>query len=135
MNEIIDESDIIGDHRIWKSKFVALRDESVPVNNVRIFEEAPRRLHLKRCSSAGDFDLVRGRGCDLSRRSSRSLSPPSNERRSSAQFDDEKAKERQKRGSFLSKDALEHCQGGSDAFEVEKAKSIRRMMSVDEPWV
>lgn len=54
LDRIIDESDIIGDHKIWKDEFLALGAESNAANNTHHF--AP--VYLTRSKSADDFDSV-----------------------------------------------------------------------------
>ena len=76
IDEIIDESDIIGDHKVWKDGFLALSEESTAglwysavdhrssgmQNNNKRREVV--RVYLKRSRSADDFDLVRTRSLD-----------------------------------------------------------------------
>ena len=71
LDQIIDESDITRDHKIWKEEFLALAEESHAVdflNNQR----KSLRVYLKRCSSADDFDLMKTRSVESVSSSDRS---------------------------------------------------------------
>ena len=61
IDQIIHESDIIGDHKIWKDEFLALAEESATVlgNNGHSQHTRQVRVYLKRSKSADDFDLVK----------------------------------------------------------------------------
>ena len=63
IDQIIDESDIIGDHKIWRYEFLALGEESTAVSNVD-HQRRQVRVYLKRSKSADDFDLVKTRSLD-----------------------------------------------------------------------
>ncbi|KAL7545392.1 hypothetical protein ACHAWF_008738, partial [Thalassiosira exigua] len=62
IDQIIAESDMIGDHKIWKEEFLALREESAIISMDR--EQSHPRIDLKRSNSADDFDLVKTRSLD-----------------------------------------------------------------------
>ena len=60
IDQIIDESDIDGDHKIYKDEFNLLGEESVSVSNADHHEQQKRvSVYLKRSKSADDFDLVK----------------------------------------------------------------------------
>ena len=62
IDQIIDESDLIGDHRIWKDEFMALSQESASAMDSGADRHRQRdALYLKRSKSADDFDLVKTR--------------------------------------------------------------------------
>ncbi|KAL9183938.1 hypothetical protein ACHAXT_002024 [Thalassiosira profunda] len=62
IDQIIDESDLIGDHRIWKDEFMALSQESASAMDSEADHHRQRdALYLKRSKSADDFDLVKTR--------------------------------------------------------------------------
>mmetsp|Transcript_19723 Transcript_19723/g.33946 ORF Transcript_19723/g.33946 Transcript_19723/m.33946 type:complete len:147 (+) Transcript_19723:104-544(+) len=66
IDQIIDESDIIGDHKIWKDEFLALADESTAaLVNLDQKENKQVRVYLKRSKSADDFDLVKARSDNI----------------------------------------------------------------------
>ena len=67
IDQIIDESDIIGDHKIWKDEFLALGDESTVGASHNLEEHCQQkhvRVYLKRSKSADDFDLVKTQSLD-----------------------------------------------------------------------
>mmetsp|Transcript_19424 Transcript_19424/g.41511 ORF Transcript_19424/g.41511 Transcript_19424/m.41511 type:complete len:824 (+) Transcript_19424:59-2530(+) len=57
IDRIIDESDIIGDNKIWKDEFLALGGESNATSDND--HQHGQRIYLKRSKSADDFDLVK----------------------------------------------------------------------------
>ena len=61
--EIIEESDIIGDHKIWKDEFLALAKESAAIRD-ESYGKRRAPVILKRSRSADDFDLVKTRSLD-----------------------------------------------------------------------
>ena len=64
IDQIIDESDIIGDHRIWKDEFLALADEST-MSHDEYRQRRQVHVYLKRSRSADDFDLVKTRSLEI----------------------------------------------------------------------
>jgi len=62
IDQIIDESDIIGDNKIWKDEFLALGDTSTALSDMD--HQRSQRVYLKRSKSADDFDLVKTRSLD-----------------------------------------------------------------------
>ena len=63
IDQIIDESDIIGDHKIYKDEFLALSEESAAVSDEQ-HQHKQVRVYLKRSRSADDFDLVKTRSLE-----------------------------------------------------------------------
>ena len=59
IDQIIDESDLIGDNKIWKDEFLALGEESAAMTHTHQHKQV--RVYLKRSKSADDFDLVKTR--------------------------------------------------------------------------
>lgn len=96
IDQIIDESDIIGDHKIWKDEFLALEHESTEdIANDNIDHDSRHRrqircVYLKRSRSADDFDLVKTRSLE---------------------------------GMYSDSEV---SLAGNDQFRIEKAKSVRK---------
>ena len=62
IDQIIDESDITRDHKIWKDEFLALAGETCATDDIH--QRKSVRIILKRSNSADDFDLVQTRSID-----------------------------------------------------------------------
>mmetsp|Transcript_3448 Transcript_3448/g.6473 ORF Transcript_3448/g.6473 Transcript_3448/m.6473 type:complete len:737 (+) Transcript_3448:159-2369(+) len=62
IDRIIDESDIIGDNKIWKDEFLALGDESTALSDMD--HQRTQSVYLERSKSADDFDLMKTRSLD-----------------------------------------------------------------------
>lgn len=67
IDQIIDEADVVGDHKIWKDEFLALgQEESSTAMGGQCHgqQRSAVRVYLKRSRSADDFDLVKTRSLD-----------------------------------------------------------------------